>query len=125
MAFSSNVGIANQLSSFQRVGLPIDYIRKRNALINAVTLDDIKRVSKRLFNAGKLTIVVGGTMQGPPARTKPLPAGGKPPVPAQPPQKPAAPKTAPPAPKPPIASTTAAKPKEQAKTPAAAATPHP
>jgi zinc protease len=125
MAFSSNVGIANQLSSFQRVGLSIDYIRKRNALINAVTLEDVKRVSKRLFNAGKMTIVVGGTMQGPPVRTKSLPAGGKPPVPAQPPQRPAAPKTGTPAPKPPIASTTAAKPKEQAKTPAAAAAPHP
>ncbi|HEX3653519.1 MAG TPA: insulinase family protein [Rhizomicrobium sp.] len=129
LAFSSNTGIANQLNSFQRVGLPIDYIVKRNALINAVTLDDVKRVAKRLFNANKMTIVVGGTMRAGPARTKPLPGGGKPPTPAQPPAKPSPPKTTAPAPKPPVASTTAAKPKEQRRgTPAAAApatTPHP
>jgi zinc protease len=128
LAFSSNTGIANQLNSFQRVGLPIDYIVKRNALINAVTLDDVKRVAKRLFNANRMTIVVGGTMRSGPARTKPLP-GGKPPAPARPPAKPATPQTAAPVPKPPVASTTAAKPKEQRRgTPAAAApatTPHP
>ena len=52
-------------------------------------------------------------MQGGPRVRKPLPGGGKPPAPAQPPAKPAPPKTAAPAPKPPVASTTAAKPKEQ------------
>jgi len=130
LAFSSNSGIVTQLNSFQRVGLPIDYIAKRNALINAVTVEDVKRVAKRVFNPNKMTILVGGSMQGGPARTKPLPGGGKPPTPAQPPAKPAAPKTAAPAPKPPVASTTAAKPKEQRQpgSPAAAApanTPHP
>jgi zinc protease len=73
LAFSSNSGIVTQLNSFQRVGLPIDYIAKRNALINAVTVDDVKRVAKRLFNADKMTILVGGSMQGGPARTKPHP----------------------------------------------------
>jgi hypothetical protein len=129
LAFSSNSGIVTQLNSFQRVGLPIDYIAKRNALINAVTVEDVKRVAKRVFNPNKMTILVGGSMQGGPARTKPLPGGGKPPTPAQPPAKPAAPKTAAPAPKPPVASTTAAKPKEQRRgSPAAAVpanTPHP
>jgi zinc protease len=129
LAFSSNSGIVTQLNSFQRVGLPIDYIVKRNALIDAVTVDDVKRVAKRLFNANKMTIVVGGSMQGSPARTKPLPGGGKPPAPAQPPAKPAPARTAAPGPKPPVASTTAAKPKEQRRgSPAAAvpaSTPHP
>jgi zinc protease len=121
LSLSSNVGIANQLGAFQRVGLPIDYISKRNALINAVTLDDVKRVAKRLFSPEKLTIVIGGSLQGPPVKTRPLPDAGKPSVPAQPPPKPAPPKTPAPGPKPPVASTTAAKPKEQTRTPAAAA----
>lgn len=127
MAFSSNVGIASQLSSFQRVGLPIDYIKKRNALINAVTLDDVKRVSKRLFHADKMTIVVGGSIQSTPAHTRPLPGGGKPPVPAQPPAKPSVPATGAPTTKPPVTSTTAAKPKEQSRTAPvpAAPSPHP
>jgi zinc protease len=121
LSLSSNVGIANQLGAFQRVGLPIDYVSKRNALINTVTLDDIKRVAKRLFSPEKLTIVIGGSLQGPPAKPKPLPGAGKPPLPAQPPPRPAPPKTPAPGPKPPVASTTAAKPKEQTRTPAAAA----
>ncbi|HEX3673775.1 MAG TPA: pitrilysin family protein [Rhizomicrobium sp.] len=62
LAFSSNVGIAGQLNAFQRAGLPVDYIAKRNGLIDAVTLDDEKRVSKRLFNPSKLTVVVAGTL---------------------------------------------------------------
>jgi zinc protease len=120
LAFASNVGIANQLNSFQRSVLAIDYVQKRNALINAVTLDDVKRVAKRLFNPAKLTIVIGGSLQGPAVAEKPMPGGGKPPAPAPAPPKPVPPKTAAPGPKPPIASTTAAKPKEQSRTPAAA-----
>ena len=61
LAFASNVGIAAQLNTFQRVGLPVDYLAKRNGLIQAVTLDDIKRVAQRLFNPSKLTVVVAGT----------------------------------------------------------------
>src|SRR6185312_10935758 len=48
LAFQSNAGIAGQLSAFQRVGLPIDYVTKRNALITAVTAADVKRVSAKL-----------------------------------------------------------------------------
>ncbi len=61
LAFDSNTGIAAQLNAFQRVGLSSDYITKRNDMIEAVTLDDIKRVAKRLFNPAKMTIVVGGS----------------------------------------------------------------
>ena len=39
-----------------------DRVAKRNALINAVTLDDVKRVSKRLFDPAHLTVVVAGTL---------------------------------------------------------------
>lgn len=128
MAFSSNVGIAGQLNSFQRVGLPIDYIAKRNGLINAVTLEDVKRVSKRLLNPNKLTIVIAGSLPGRSAPARPLPGPGKPVQPAIPPSKPAVPKTGTPGPKPPVSATTAAKPREQSRTPAAdapAPNPHP
>ena len=62
LSFSSNAGIANQLSVFQRSGLPVDYVAKRNSLINAVTLDDVKRVAKKYFDPKRLTVVVAGTI---------------------------------------------------------------
>jgi zinc protease len=78
LAFSSNVGIAAQLNTFQRAGLPVDYVQKRNALIDAVTADDVKRVAGRLFNPAKLTIVVGGSLEAAKAQTAPLPGADKP-----------------------------------------------
>ncbi|HVV63924.1 MAG TPA: pitrilysin family protein [Rhizomicrobium sp.] len=62
LAFSSNVGIAAQLSAFQRAGLPVGYIAKRNALIEAVTLDDVRRVANKWFDPRRLTVVVAGTI---------------------------------------------------------------
>ena len=70
LAFTSNVGIAAQLNSFQMAGLPVDYIDKRNNLINAVTRDDVKRAAQRLFNPDKLTIVVAGSVSPPPPAKK-------------------------------------------------------
>jgi zinc protease len=61
LAFSSNLGTADQLSTFQRVGLTIDYVQNRNALINAVTLDQVKHAAKRLFEPSRLTVVVAGS----------------------------------------------------------------
>jgi zinc protease len=74
LAFGSNVGISSQLNAFQRVGLSVDYVKKRNALIGAVTLDDVARVSKRLFNPAKLTFVVAGSLDSAPAAASSLPA---------------------------------------------------
>jgi len=62
LAFSSNAGIAGQLSAFQRAGMPVDYVARRNSLINAVTLDDVKRVAKKWFDPKRMTVVVAGTM---------------------------------------------------------------
>lgn len=69
LAFDSNVGIAAQLNAFQTSGLPADYLQKRNALIEAVTLDDVKQVARRLFNPANLTVVVAGDL--PKAQPKP------------------------------------------------------
>jgi zinc protease len=62
LSFSSNVGIVEQLGEFQRLGLPVDYVRNRNALIDAVTLDQVKLAARRLFNPAKLSVVVAGGM---------------------------------------------------------------
>lgn len=82
LAFQSNAGIAGQLSSFQRIGLPIDYVTRRNALISAVTIDDVKRVSARLFDPTKMTIIVAGTPVEPNARPRPSAPVGRPKAPA-------------------------------------------
>jgi zinc protease len=84
LAFTSNVGVAGQLSAFQTAGLPVGYVEKRNDLINAVTIDDVRRVAKRLFNAGRLTIVIAGNPDAPKQAVKPLPGADKPPQPARP-----------------------------------------
>ena len=47
--------------------LGIDYIDKRNGLIDAVTMKDVKRVAKRLLEGGMLVMVVGRP-QPPPAK---------------------------------------------------------
>ena len=62
LAFDSNVGTAAQLNTFQSIGLPADYVQTRNAKIEAVTVEDVKRVAKCLFNPDKLTVVVAGSL---------------------------------------------------------------
>jgi len=51
--------IASQLVQIQLDGLGIDYVERRAGLIDAVTLDDAKRVAKRLLDSGLLVTVVG------------------------------------------------------------------
>jgi zinc protease len=62
LAFASNVGIASQLNTFQRAGLPIGYVTTRNARINALTLDQVRAAAARLFNPKDMTVVIGGTI---------------------------------------------------------------
>lgn len=88
LAFASNSGTAAQLGTFQRQNLDIGYVARRNSLIQAVTLADVKRVAKRLFDPARLTVVIGGTPTDgaqparqaprPPVRPMPLPTPGKP-----------------------------------------------
>jgi zinc protease len=60
LRFESSSSIANQLLAIQIEDLGIDYVNRRNRLIEAVTLDDIKRVAKRLIEADRLiTTIVG------------------------------------------------------------------
>ncbi len=59
LRFDTSSKIASQLVQMQVDDLGIDYIIKRNGLIEAVTLDDVKRVAKRILDAKMLTTVVG------------------------------------------------------------------
>ena len=60
LRFESSSGIANQLLWIQIEDLGIDYIDERNASVEKVSLDDIKRVAKRLIEADRLiTTIVG------------------------------------------------------------------
>jgi zinc protease len=59
LRFDTSTKIAGQLLQIQIDELGIDYIRKRNAEIDAVTLADAKRVAKRLFSGEFLITVVG------------------------------------------------------------------
>ncbi|HZP19538.1 MAG TPA: pitrilysin family protein [Bauldia sp.] len=57
LRFNTSGKIADELLSMQLDNLGIDWIDKRNAAINAVTIDDVRRVARRLFGSGDLTIV--------------------------------------------------------------------
>jgi zinc protease len=71
LRFDSSSGIANQLLWIQIEDLGIDYVERRNALIEKVSLDDIKRVAKRLIDADRLiTTIVGKPVE---ARAKAAP----------------------------------------------------
>jgi zinc protease len=51
--------IAGMLVQIQLDHLGIDYVHKRDELIDAITLEDARRVAKRLLDAGLLVTVVG------------------------------------------------------------------
>lgn len=60
LRFDTSGGIADQLLAIQLEDLGLDYVDRRNDLIAAVTIDDIRRVSKRLFgDDGRVVVRVG------------------------------------------------------------------
>ena len=60
LRFDTNVKIATQLLGLLEEGYGIDYVEKRNALIEAITLDDAKRVAKRLLDTGNMIVTIVG-----------------------------------------------------------------
>ena len=76
LRFTSNEGVARMLAGMQILDLGIDYIERRNALIEAVSLDDVARVSARLFAAEPLFSVVGAPLGLDDADSEPAPAEG-------------------------------------------------
>lgn len=64
LRFDTSTKIARQLVEIQRDKLGIDYINKRNDLIDAVTIDDAKRVARKLYGDGSLYVTMVGRPDG-------------------------------------------------------------
>ena len=64
LRFDGNGPIANILVGMQMDDLPADYVNTRNAQIEAITLDDIKRVAARVLKPEALHFVVVGQPEG-------------------------------------------------------------
>lgn len=60
LRFDTSTKIAGQLVNLQSEGYGVEYLDERNKLIAAVTMEDAKRASKRLFGDTKLLVTVAG-----------------------------------------------------------------
>ncbi len=63
LSLDTSSKIASQLVFIQNDNLGIDYIQRRDSMIDAVTIEDAKRAAKRLYGSG-LLITVAGQPQG-------------------------------------------------------------
>ena len=63
LALDTSSKLAQALLQYQLDKLPIDYIEKRNALVDAVTLDDARKAARQLWGQGLLTVIVGRAPQ--------------------------------------------------------------
>ncbi len=64
LRWNGNGPIAGILVGLQFQGLPIDYATRRNAFVEAVTMDDIRRVAAALMKPDALQFVVVGRPEG-------------------------------------------------------------
>lgn len=64
LRFDSNASIARILVGMQLDELGTDYIVTRNERVNAVTLEDIRRVAKRIYRPEDIRFVVVGQPEG-------------------------------------------------------------
>ncbi|MDJ0922349.1 MAG: pitrilysin family protein [Henriciella sp.] len=64
LGFDSNAKIAANMMSVRIDDLPVDYFDQRNALIEAVTLEDVNRVAQTYLHPDRFTFIVVGEPQG-------------------------------------------------------------
>ena len=64
LRFDSNAKIANQLLWFWQEDLGRDYMDRRNAEIEAVSMEQVKRVAKRLFEREEPIVTIVGRPKG-------------------------------------------------------------
>jgi len=64
LRFDTSTKIAGNLVGLQTDGFPVEFLDRRNAMISAVTMDDVRRVAKRLFDGKKLLVTVAGRPEG-------------------------------------------------------------
>ncbi len=74
LALDTSSKLASALLQYQLDKLGIDYIEKRNAIVDAVTLDEAKKAARRLWGQGLITVIVGRASQA-----AAQPAGATPP----------------------------------------------
>jgi len=60
LGFDSNSKIAGRMMGLRLDDLPVDFFDKRNALIEAVTLEDVNRVAKAYLKPENFTFIVVG-----------------------------------------------------------------
>lgn len=65
LTLDSNAKIARTLNAYQRSGLAADYVEKRNAMIQAVTLAKVNEMAKKYFDPSRLLVVIAGTPSPP------------------------------------------------------------
>ncbi|MEM7653298.1 MAG: pitrilysin family protein [Pseudomonadota bacterium] len=75
LRLSSSGQIAGMLVGMQRDDLGIDYLDRRNQLIEKITLDDVKRMAQSLLDPDALTFIVVGQPDGVES-TAPAPVSG-------------------------------------------------
>src|SRR5580693_6186091 len=59
LALDTSAKLGSALLQYQLDRLPIDYIEKRNGIVDAVTLDQAKTAAKQLWGEGLITVIVG------------------------------------------------------------------
>lgn len=64
LRFTTTGAIANALVGIQYHDLGIDYIDRRNTLVDAVSLEDVNRVARQLLDPDGLTVVIMGQPEG-------------------------------------------------------------
>jgi zinc protease len=64
LRFDTNSKIASQLLGLQMEGFATDYVDQRNKIVEAITMDDVKRVAKRLLDSDKMIVTVVGKPTG-------------------------------------------------------------
>jgi zinc protease len=64
MRFDTNDKIAGQLLGMLQENLGIDYINKRNAMVEAITLNQVKAQARRLLDSEHLIVTVVGKPEG-------------------------------------------------------------
>ena len=64
LRMTSTGSLAGVLTAIQLDNLPIDYMEKRNSYIEAVTLEDVRRVARRILDPARLVAVVVGKPEG-------------------------------------------------------------
>jgi zinc protease len=60
LSFDSSTKIAHQLVQIAFEDLGLDYLRRRNELVDAVTQDDIRRVSRSTLADGSMLVAIAG-----------------------------------------------------------------